>query len=86
MLSCHDLYKINSKLAKAMNIYDLPFGGINIIFAGDFAQLPPVGGAPLYSGTYGTQIHSGLTTHGQETAIGKALWHQAITVIILREI
>ena len=34
MLSCHDLYKISAKLAKAMNVYDLPFGGINMIFAG----------------------------------------------------
>ena len=85
MLSCHDLYKISAKLAKAMHVYDLPFGGINIIFAGDFAQLPPVGGAPLYSGTVGTQIHSGLTPHTQETAIGKALWHQVTTVVILRE-
>ena len=85
MLSCHDMYKISAKLAKAMNVYDLPFGGINIIFAGDFAQLPPVGGAPLYSGTVGTQVHSGLTPHTQETAIGKALWHQVTTVVILRE-
>jgi len=59
MLSCHDLYKISAKLAKAMHVYDLPFGGLNIIFAGDFAQLPPIEGAPLYSGTIGTQIHSG---------------------------
>ena len=85
MLSCHDLYKISAKLAKAMNVYDLPFGGFNIIFAGDFAQLPPVGGAALYSGAVGTQIHSGLTPYAQETTIGKALWHQITTVVILRE-
>jgi hypothetical protein len=54
MLSCHDLYKISAKLAKAMNIHDLSFGGMNMIFARDFAQLPPVGGAPLYSGNVGT--------------------------------
>jgi hypothetical protein len=64
---------------------DLPFGGINMIFAGDFAQLPPVGGASLYSGTVGTQIDSSLTPHLQEAAIGKALWHQVTTVVILRE-
>ena len=71
MLSCHDFYKISAKLAKAMNVHDLPVGGINIIFAVDFAQLPPVGGAPLYSGTVGTQVYSGLTPHAQEAAIGK---------------
>jgi hypothetical protein len=58
---------------------------INMIFAGDFAQLPPVGGASLYSGSVGTQIHSGVKPHSQESAIGKALWHQITTVVILRE-
>ena len=27
----------------------LPFGGINILISGDFYQLPPMGGKPLYS-------------------------------------
>ena len=85
MLACHDLYKISAKLAKSLAILDLPFGGINIIFAGDFAQLPPVGGASLYSGEVGTQVDSSLTPHLQEAAIGKALWHQVTTVVILRE-
>ena len=47
MLSCNDLYRISAQLAKALNAFDLPFGGINIVFAGDFAQLPPVGGHSL---------------------------------------
>ena len=85
MLSCHDLYKISSQLAKALNVIDLPFGGMNMIFAGDFAQLPPVGGASLYSGSVGTQVDSALKPHNQEAAIGKALWHQVTTVVILRE-
>ncbi|KAF8240564.1 hypothetical protein L208DRAFT_1232268 [Tricholoma matsutake] len=55
-----------------------------MIFAGDF-QLPPVGGASLYSETVGTQVHAGLKTAGQEAAIGKALWHQVTTVVILRQ-
>ena len=41
MLSCHDMYKISSQCAKARGEYNEPFGGINFIFAGDFAQLPP---------------------------------------------
>src|ERR1700721_3585160 len=58
---------------------------MNMIFAGDFGQLPPVGGASLYSGTVGTQVDSALKPHYQEASIGKALWHQITTVVILRQ-
>jgi hypothetical protein len=88
MLSCHDMYRFCAQLSKAFNEPNLPFGGVNIIFAGDFGQLPPVGGAEaisLYSGSIGTQIHSGMSHYGQESAIGKALWHQVTTVVILRQ-
>src|SRR5258705_2672554 len=85
MVSCDDNYKISSQLAKALNEFDLPYGGVNMIFSGDFAQLPPVFGSPLYSGTVGTQLMSRMTVQGQEAAIGKALWHQVTTVVILRK-
>ena len=85
MVSCDDNYKISSQLAKALNEFDLPYGGINMIFSGDFAQLPPVFGSPLYSGTVGTQLMSRMTVQGQKAAIGKALWHQVTTVVILRK-
>lgn len=52
MLSAHDLYKISSQIALAINAPDMPFGGLNMVFAGDFAQLPPVPGgehSSLYS-------------------------------------
>jgi len=42
MIACHDLYKISSQLAKAKNEFDTPFGDLNMIFASDFSQLPPV--------------------------------------------
>jgi hypothetical protein len=85
MLGCLDMYRISSQLAKARSIHDVPFGGVNMIFAGDFAQLPPVGATSLYSGSVGTQADSGLTSESQMTATGKALWHQVTTVVILRE-
>ncbi|EDR08306.1 uncharacterized protein LACBIDRAFT_297853 [Laccaria bicolor S238N-H82] len=63
------MYKIASQLAKALNNFDKPYGGINMIFAGDFAQWPPVGGQSLYSHSVGTQVHSGLKPGGQEAAV-----------------
>ena len=42
MLSARDLHRINAQLAK---VFEIPFGGLNMVFSGDFAQLPPaVGG------------------------------------------
>jgi len=85
MLSARDLYRINYQLAHTFNKPDVPFGGMNMVFCGDFAQLPPVPGGEsisLYSHTIGA---IGTTLRSQESAIGKALWHQITTVVILRK-
>lgn len=81
MISCMDLYKISAQLAILRNESQEPFGGLNMIFAGDFAQLPPVGTAsPLYA-----HLVKSNSKVGQKIAIGKALWHQTTTVVILRQ-
>ena len=85
MLSCHDMYRISVRLSKILNVADMPFGGMNILFAGDFAQLPPAIGqehASLYSRTVGARSNS---VRDQESALGKALWQQVTTVVILRQ-
>ncbi|TFK64421.1 hypothetical protein BDN72DRAFT_774602, partial [Pluteus cervinus] len=85
MISCWELQRISLRLTKIFQAPDLPFGGINLIFAGDFAQLPPpfrgVGSA-LYSGDVGLKA---TTAEGQKGASGKALWHQVTTVVLLRK-
>lgn len=48
MISCEFLLDISNALSIARND-PREFGGINIIFKGDFCQLSPVGGTPLYS-------------------------------------
>ena len=85
MVACHELYQISASLAKARNMTEVPFGGLNMIFAGDFAQLKPVFGSPLYSQTVGTSINAAMSVRSQQSAIGKALWHQVTTVVILRQ-
>ena len=85
MVACHELYNISASLAKARNMTEVPFGGLNMIFAGDFAQLKPVFGSPLYSQTVGTTIDAAMSVRSQQSAIGKALWHQITTVVILRQ-
>ena len=85
MLSARDLYRISNQLSQVFNTPEKSFGGLNMVFAGDFAQLPPaVGGegVSLYSRSIGA-IASSMKS--QEEAIGKALWHQVTIVVILRQ-
>jgi hypothetical protein len=85
MLSCRDMFRISERLAVINNNPESPFGGQNMIFSGDFAQLPPAIGkehAALYSCTVGLNPTS---LRDQEAAMGKALWHQVTTVVILRQ-
>ena len=85
MLSARDLYRINAQLANVCGVNDIPFGGLNMVFSGDFAQLPPAVGrehVSLYSRSIGAVASD---KKSQEEAIGKALWHQITTVVILRQ-
>ena len=85
MLSARDLHRINAQLANVCGVNDIPFGGLNMVFSGDFAQLPPAVGrehVSLYSRSIGAVASD---KKSQEEAIGKALWHQITTVVILRQ-
>lgn len=88
MIDCWSLYNISRRMCQAMKIDDVPFGGINVIFAGDFAQLPPPGtGYALYSNEIEGcgVVHTTQSFRRQESSLGKALWHQFTTVVILRQ-
>ncbi|KAJ3927771.1 MAG: hypothetical protein NXY57DRAFT_1050849 [Lentinula lateritia] len=82
MLGCRFLLKISRALCQAKD-NPAPFGGINIIFAGDFAQLGPVREQRLFS-----YIDTGRATtiHGQEIVFGKLLWLTVNTVVLLTKI
>ena len=47
MVGVQDLGKLERLLRNIFNV-KLPFGGIHFLCAGDFYQLPPVGGDPMY--------------------------------------
>ncbi|KAH8103155.1 hypothetical protein BXZ70DRAFT_874286, partial [Cristinia sonorae] len=69
-----------------MDEFERPFGGKNIILAGDFAQLPPASHAPsLYSHRVTTTLHKTNSVNQQEATMGKFIWHMFTTVVILRQ-
>jgi hypothetical protein len=49
MLAPEDVCCISARCCEALKVYEKPFGGLNVIFAGDFAQLPPPLSPALYS-------------------------------------
>lgn len=80
MISCRLLCQVSAALSIAKG-NPKAFGGINIIFAGDFAQLPPVADHKLYGRIKG-KINS-ATEMGQDIAMGKVLWFSVLQVVIL---
>ena len=85
MLDCMSLYKISERMCLARKINHLPFGGLNVIFAGDFAQLPPVMGNSLYDHKVEPRVHSTQSVKQQQASIGKATWARFTTVVVLRQ-
>lgn len=84
MVSSRELHTIATRMMLASEFKDKPFGKRSCIVAGDFAQLPPVIGKESAS-LYGEAGRFAATTlGGQEATLGKALWHQMVTVVILR--
>lgn len=85
MVSCQDLYLIDARLKEITQLDDLPFGGVNMVVAGDFAQLPPPKGQTLYSGQVAKIQQPRQVQSDQENTLGMLLWHQFVAVVILTQ-
>ncbi|KAJ3551910.1 hypothetical protein NM688_g4438 [Phlebia brevispora] len=84
MMSCTGFYNISERISNAFDLPTQSFAGRHVIIAGDFAQLPPPGRGelPLYCSNVGLRS-SAEHVHGQKAAMGRALWHYFVTVILL---
>src|SRR6266508_5493185 len=82
MIDCRLMLQIHKALCEAKE-NSKPFGGINIIFVGNFAQLPPVEDTRLYSHLEKEKVG---TPNGQKNIFGKLLWLSVDKVIILKEL
>ena len=84
MVGCSMLLQISEALNEAKGNTQ-PFGGINIIFAGDLCQLPPVGQTRLFSRMNRSQYKT-ASKQGQNDVLGKLLWLSVTTVVGLNEV
>ena len=86
MVSTMAFYRICSQLCNAFMKPSQAFGGLSMLVAGDFAQLPPPGKgeAPLYCSKHSLAT-AGQTLYRQKVGLGRSLWHLFTTVVILRE-
>jgi hypothetical protein len=87
MLSCLDVCRISARICEALNVYELPFGGLNMILARDFAQLPPTSGKGTELFSHAIPIHQvpHQTPTEQAKTIGCLIWLQFTTVVVLQE-
>lgn len=86
MVGAELLHDISNALSIAKESSE-PFGGINVIFAGDFYQLPPVGCTPLYASLESITSKEGdsQTNAGQRKIKGMHLWKSLDHVVLLTE-
>jgi PIF1-like helicase len=72
MLDLRTIQNLQNQFSIAKSSPDLDFGGVNIIFMGDFLQIPPVSRLNLY-------------LRHQKWEQGYTLWQKLNSVVILRD-
>ena len=91
MVSAELLCQISKRIAIGKradpNLLDKPFGGVNVIFAGDLGQLRPVGNASLFSADLLRRCHAHMkeTKKVQNTLFGASIWRQLTHIVELKE-
>lgn len=85
MVGCKLLARVSEALIIAKGIA-AAFGGMSIIVAGDFAQLPPVSEQRLYAWVNTHSRSAAANPPAQQIVIGKLLWLSFNTVVILTEV
>ena len=85
MLSCSDFDRINWTLKQVKANYVQDFGGVDLFISGDFSQLGPPGGHPLFEKYYKMIV---CPNHRIEAQMdGNLLFHNCINMVtVLTEV
>ena len=86
MIGCIHLKNISKCLTNAKHANpDLPFGGVDVMFFGDFMQFPPIGDYPLYSDWDDESVTESISKSEQDKKLGQHLWKQVNRIVLLDE-
>ena len=86
MVGCRQLVKIANSLTRAKCADpNLPFGGVDIIFFGDFIQFSPVKDSPLYCGWNPKRNSRTPNQSSINKDLGMLLWKQINHIVFLDE-
>ncbi|KAE8230517.1 hypothetical protein CF326_g4481 [Tilletia indica] len=82
MTSCETMAAIDQSLRIGKQNLETAFGGVNVMFAGDLCELPPVGSSPLY------RIYTSRTLPSDrrcKAQLGRGVWKEIKTVVEFSE-
>ena len=85
MIGCSTLHNISKQLCNAKHIAGKAFGGVDILFFGDFIQFPPVIDSPLYAAWKDAPFISRKSQAEQRKVLGMELWKKVYQVVLLDE-
>ncbi len=73
LLCLEDLWDISFRLCHSQGVFDKPFGGLHVIFAGDFHQMKCMSGTPIVTHS------SSITAVNREAYEAKRIWNNHMT-------
>ncbi|KAI0062092.1 hypothetical protein BV25DRAFT_1782314, partial [Artomyces pyxidatus] len=91
MVSAEFLSDISNRIKEARvgrrSCENMPFGGVNVIFTGDFGQLAPVHSMTLFSHKLvgNVDVNQGQSVQKQSALHGALLWRQVNRVVQLQK-
>ena len=86
MVGCILLAKLSRDATRATHgDPSVPFGGIDIIYFGDFIQFPPVLDTPLYWAYNKENLSSSTRESEVKKQLGRSIWKQVTHIIFLDE-